>query len=246
MKLRLQICLLVLLSAAAGQQLPAQSAHQYMRQGDRHYERSNYKDAEQAYRNAAGQKQNDPVIIYNSGNAAYKQGNFTDAQKWYDQAAQSAADPDLQANALHNLGNTLLKQQNYQEAVNAYQRSLRLRPGDPETKVNLQLAKKKWQEQQTRDQQNQQQKQQPNPSSGQQNQQQQQPNPAPENRQAPAPPPQNQSPQQADQQPSEGQMTREQARRLLETAVAPEDQRNARKYRELDPGKHRVKPKKDW
>ena len=41
-------------------------------------------------------------------------------------------------------------------------------------------------------------------------------------------------------------MTREQARRLLETAVAPEDQRNARKYRELDPGKHQVKPKKDW
>jgi len=244
MKLRLQICLLVLLPGAAGRQLPAQSAHQYMRQGDRHYERSNYKDAEQAYRNAAGKKQNDPVISYNSGNAAYKQGNFTDAQKWFDQAAQSAADPDLQANALHNLGNTFLKQQKYQEAVNAYQRSLRLRPGDPETKVNLQLAKKKWQEQQARDQQPNQQQ---NPSSGQQNQQQQQqPNPAQANQQTPASPPQNQSPEQAGQQPSEGQMTREQARRLLETAVAPEDQRNARKYRELDPGKHQVKPKKDW
>ena len=33
---------------------------------------------------------------------------------------------------------------------------------------------------------------------------------------------------------------------LLETAVAPEDKQNARKYREMEPGKHRVKPKKDW
>ncbi len=238
----------LLLTGALAPVLSAQSAHQWLREGDRHYERGNYKDAEQAYRRAAEEKTGDPGVAYNTGNAVYKQGNYAEAEKLFDQSARQSKDPAQQADALHNLGNTFFKQQKYDAAIQAYENSLRLRPGDAATKVNLQMARKKRQEQAEQQKQNQQnpnqqnQNQQQNPSDQQQNQQ---PNPPQQPQDQPGSPP-NQPQPQPEQQPSEGKMSPEQARRLLETAVAPEDQRNARKYREQEPGKHQVKPKKDW
>lgn len=224
----------------------AQSAHKHLREGDRRYERSNYREAEEAYRQAAEKAPGDPKSAYNLGNALYKQGQYAEAEKKYEQAAQAAAAPDLQADAWHNLGNACLLQQKYPEAIRAYENSLRRRPGDPETKANLQFAKKKWQQQQQEQQQQDQQ--------GQGPEQQQQPPQDPASGQQPSEKPQssdnqlqpNPQSQQPPEQPADGSITREQAQRLLETAVSPEDKRNARKYREQEPGKHQARPKKDW
>ncbi|HRU61906.1 MAG TPA: tetratricopeptide repeat protein, partial [Bacteroidia bacterium] len=70
------------------------------------------------------------------------QGKYAEAAEQF--ARVAAADP--QPGVLHNLGNALLHQHKYREAAQAYERSLRLRPGHPETKMNLQMAKKKLQE----------------------------------------------------------------------------------------------------
>lgn len=226
--------------------LPAQSAHQLLREGDRHYERAKYREAEEAYRKAAEQNPDQAAIQYNTGNAVYQQGNYAGAEKFYDQAAQSARDPKQTADALYNLGNAYLKQQKYKEAVEAYEKSLRNRPGDAQTKVNLQLAKKKRQQQQQEEQKKQDQQNQPNND-------QQNPPPPPKDQPPPKDPQQQpnqgqqpQQPQPQREQGGEGKMTRDQARRLLETAVGPEDQRNARKYREQEPQKKQAQPKKDW
>ena len=77
----------------------------------------------------------------------------------------------------------------------------------------------------------------PNAQQNQQQQQNQQPNEQPQ---------QPDQQQQQQQQQPDGRMTPEQAKRLLETAVAPEDRRNAKKYREQEPGKHQTRKKKDW
>jgi tetratricopeptide (TPR) repeat protein len=231
----------VLLLCALGPALSAQAAHQLLRNGDRSYERSDYREAEQAYRSACEKTPENIKGHYNLGNALYRQGNYADAEKRFEQAAQASKDPALQADALHNLGNTLLQQQKYQQAIQAYENSLRRRPADPETKVNLQLAKKKLQQQQQEQQKKQEQQQQPqDPSPGQQPEEQPQ---QPDQQSQPQDQP-NQQP--AEQQPADGKMTREEARRILETAVSPEDKRNARKYREQEPGKHQERPKKDW
>ncbi|MCC6461195.1 MAG: tetratricopeptide repeat protein [Saprospiraceae bacterium] len=236
------VCWLVLGIAA----LPAQSAHQSLREGDRHYERAKYREAEDAYRKAAEQAPGKPDVQYNTGNAVYQQGNYADAEKLFEEAAKSTRDPNREADALHNLGNAYLKQQKYKEAVDAYEKSLRSRPGDAQTKVNLQLAKKKRQQQQQEEQKKQDQQNKPNPDP-------QNPPPPPQDQSPPKDqqqqPKQGQQPQQSQPQPEqggEGKMTREQARRLLETAVGPEDQRNARKYREQEPQKKQAQPKKDW
>ena len=233
---------LLLTGCLVAQILPSQSAHQHRREGDRQYQESNYKAAEKAYRQA-GEKKNDPTLQFNTGNAIYQQGNYAAAEPFFDQAAKTVKDPNKQADAYHNLGNAYLKQQKLEEAVNAYENSLRARPGDPDTKVNLQLAKKKLrQKQQNKQNQNQQDQQDQN-----QDQQDQQQNQQPQQPGDQQPQQQEQQNQQNPNQPNnQGRLSPEEARQLLETAVAPADKQNARKYREQEPGKHQVKPKKDW
>ncbi|MBK8921902.1 MAG: VWA domain-containing protein [Saprospirales bacterium] len=224
--------------------LPAQTAHELSREGDRHYERANYREAEAAYRRASEIESGNPHTTYNTGNAIYQQGNYAESEHYFERTAQAAKDPALRADALHNLGNAYLKQQEYKEAVSAYERSLRLRPGDPATKVNLQIALKKQKQQQAEQERQQQQNQQPPPP---QNPGQNQPQQPPGANQRPTERSEQTQPEQTQpEQSGEGRTTREQARRILETAVAPEDQRNARKYRRQNPGKHQTTPKKDW
>lgn len=226
------------------QSLAAQSAHQLQRQGDREYENAHYREAEEAYRQAAQKKENDPAIQYNTGNSIYQQGHYSASENYFEQSAKTAKDPEARADAFHNLGNAYFKQQKFKEAVNAYENSLRLRPGDADTKVNLQMALKKWKQQQEQQKKEQQQKQQQQPQPDQQKQDQQKQDQQKQGQSQQQQP--QEQPQQQEEQPSDGNMTREQARRLLETAVGPEDQKNARKYRELEPGKHKTQPKKDW
>lgn len=194
--------------------LPAQEAHGDLKKADRLYDKQQFKPAEEAYKTAAQRDPRNPQASFNLGNAIYQQGRYEEAGKVFEKTTAATRQPDLKADALHNLGNTWLKQQKYEEAVKAYENSLRLRPGDPETKVNLQLAKKKQQQQQQQQEQ-QQQKQ----------QQQQQPQ---------------------TEESTERQRSRDQAKKLLETAVSPQDQKSAQKYREQERPIEPQKSKKDW
>ncbi|MBV6439477.1 MAG: hypothetical protein EPGJADBJ_01118 [Saprospiraceae bacterium] len=241
--------LILLFIVFSGISLSAQSSHKKLRKGDELYDLEHYKEAEQQYREAADLKYGDPVAQYNLGNALYQQGHWETAATRFEQAARSAPDATFKADALHNLGNAQLKQHKFKEAVEAYENSLRLRPGDAETKQNLQMAKKKLKEEQQRQQQEQQNK----------NQQQQDQQQSPQNPQEQQQQEQQQKQQNQPQQPDQGQpqqepqpanqqqkLKKEEARRLLETAIGPEDQKNARKYRE-----QRQQPKpsgkeKDW
>lgn len=227
----------------------AQSTHKLLREGDSAYDFENYKEAEKHYRDAADLQYGDPLAQYNLGNALYQQGNWEDAATRFQQAAGSATEAAFKADALHNFGNTQMKLNKFEEAVEAYESSLRLRPGDAGTKQNLQMAKKKLekekqQQQEEQEQQNQEQKQPQDPQNQQNNQQQNQ-----EQKQQNQGQGQPEQPSQPQQQPQEQpleKLKKEDAERLLETAIGPEDQKNARKYRE-----QRQQPKpggkgKDW
>ncbi|MEZ4917834.1 MAG: tetratricopeptide repeat protein [Saprospiraceae bacterium] len=219
--------------------LVAQTPHKALREGDRQYEKKEYKWAEQAYELAG----DEPKALYNKGNALYRQGQYEPAGELYQEALERTTDPGHKADAYHNLGNTQLQQQQFQKAVESYQNSLRLRPGDPDAKTNLQLAKKKLEEQRQQEQ-----EQKPNEGSDQdenekqgddqenqdQNQDQGQKNQP------------NSSSSQGNQPSDPQQLSPEEARRLLESAVGPEDMKNTRKYRQrgLPPPKPGIK--KDW
>lgn len=241
------IFILFLMGAFA---LHAQSAHQALQLGDSQYLRDNFKEAEKAYRLAADLEYSSPKALYNLGNALYQQGKWSDAAERFAQTAKYIANKADGANALHNLGNALMKQQKFKDAVESYENSLRLRPGDADTKMNLQMAKKKLKEEEQKEKEKQQQQQQENQEQDQQqkpeNQQDQQ-----QQQQQPQDQPQDQSgkpqkPEQKQEQPQPGKMKKAEAQRLLETAVDPEDQRNARKYRSSQQKNKANTARKDW
>ncbi len=242
-------CIYLILGLLYGFPLCAQSSHNHLRKGDAEYDKEHYKDAEKHYRDAAELKYGDPLAQYNLGNALYQQGRWEDAATRFEQAVSAAPDNAFKADALHNLGNAQLKQNKFKESVEAYEKSLRLRPGDAASKQNLQMAKKKLREEQQRQQQQQQQEkqQQDQQQQNQNNQQQNQPDkqpPQPE-KQQPNPGEQPQEPQ----NPSDGKqekLKKEEARRLLETAIGPEDQKNTRKYREQRQQPRSSGKEKDW
>ena len=212
----------------------AQSAHQLLRKGDQHYERSKYAEAAQDYDAALKANSTNDKAPYNLGNALYRQGKYEEAAKYLNNAAKSATAPAEKADAFHNLGNALLQQQKYAPAIEAYQNSLRLRPGDTGSKRNLQLAKHKLKEQQEKQQQDQQQQQNQNQQDQQQNQQQPQQDTKQQQPQNPQPPQEEQRPKLPDNQ-----------KQLLE-AIGREDRQNKRKYQEQTQSKHARARKKDW
>jgi len=235
-----------------GLSLPAQTAHESLRKGDRQYDKENYADAEKEYRKALQRDITNPNSNFNLGNTLYQQGKYPDAALVYEHALPMLKDPLAEADGQYNLGNAYLKQAKYDKAVDAYENSLRLRPGDPEAKTNLQLAKKKLQ-QQKQEQNRQQQKQQEQKEQQEQQEQQEQ-----NQQQGQEQDPQQQKQEQGQEQnqaqqtpkpeekPNNGKMSRQEAQRLLETAVGREDQKNARKYRELQQQEKPKSTKKDW
>jgi len=201
--------------------LCAQSAHGALRKGEVSYDRGDYAAAETAY-----QKAGNTIGGYNAGNAAFQQNNLSSAANYYRDAANKSTDAGVKADALYNLGNALLLQKKYAEAITAYESSLRFAPNQWDAKKNLQVAK-------------------------------QQALPPPPPNPPPPPPPPPPSPKPQRYYVDQAQQTRvkeippsnippEQARQMLAKAVLPEEQKNAKAYRELSPANRPSRLKKDW
>lgn len=244
-----------------GHALAAQTTYESLRAGDAAYNRSNFSKAEPHYRRVTEKDPANWNATYNLGSTLYQQGKYEEAAPILEKAAQKAPNDRAKADALHNAGNAWLKQNKYGEAIKAYESSLRLHPGDPDTKMNLQMAKKKdkkekeqqqQQQKQNQDQQKQSQQQQDQNKQQNQNQdQQQQQNQQQKDQQQPQQNQQNQpqqSPSQPNQEPKKDpqQLKQEEAKRMLETTIGPEDKKNARKYRSGQPNKAPRAGKKDW
>lgn len=230
----------------------AQTAHQSLRAGDQAYLQENYTAAQQHYKDVVRQNPGSWSATYNLGCAEYQQGRYPEAEKAFQQAVAGSQLTAAKADAWYNLGNAQLKQHKWGEAIAAYESSLRLQPGDAAAKQNLQMAKQKLKEEQEEEQKRQQkQKQQEQEQAGEQppNDQKQPSQEQPNGKDG-----QPQKPQESSGQgekptpPTEpGKMTRQEAERMLETTIGPEDRKNARKYRAAVQQKKVPKTnKKDW
>ena len=156
------------------------------------------------------------LIRFNDGNALYKGEDYQRAVEAYQRAIETG-DPALVGSAWYNLGNAFYRQQQLEESLEAYKQALRLRPADVDAKHNLERVLEQMQQQgqqqedgeQNQDEQDQQD--QPQQQDQEQDGQQQ---------------PEEQEPQAGEGEPRQepGQMTPEEAQRLLEAIEEdPED-----------------------
>ncbi len=152
--MRLAYCLLLFVGFCCHLSLFSQPEVQAVRKGNKAYTEKRYADAEAEYKKSLDLKANMPEAIFNLGDALYRQEDRLDeAAGLFTLSAKANKDSLVQAKAHHNLGNILLKQQKYAEAVAAFKQSLKINPRSEQTRYNLAyaLAMKKNQDQSGKD-----------------------------------------------------------------------------------------------
>jgi len=130
----------------------AQSSKKLVREGNNKYEDGDFSDAEVQYRKALTKDPNYYKGKFNLGDAMYQQKNYKESGKLFDDLAQRTLDPNAKSGVYYNLGNSLMSEKKYQDAIEAYKNSLRLNPDDQDAKYNLEYAKKKLKDQQQQQQ----------------------------------------------------------------------------------------------
>lgn len=135
----------------------AQSAKGDIRDGNKMFKSEKYEDSEVAYRKALDTDIQSIPGNFNLGDALYRQEKYEEAGEQFTSLGLSNSSKEVQSNAFHNLGNSLLQAGKLDESIEAYKDALRRNPNDMDTKYNLAYAMnlKKKQEEKQEDQQNQ-------------------------------------------------------------------------------------------
>jgi Ca-activated chloride channel homolog len=139
--------------AACALPMRAQSAAEWIRQGNDAFAIREYEAAAACYRNAAGILPASPQVQFDLGIANYKAGGYAAAAQAFARAAGRATDPKLRARSLLGEGNTFFRtaaEGDPLDTVRALQRAVELYSGalaaDPELQdaaYNREIARKK-------------------------------------------------------------------------------------------------------
>ena len=136
MKVRLTLFVILLNSVVVFAQHP----NGKIRKGNTAYKDSSYSDAEQLYREALMKDQSSYEASFNMADAIYKQERYSEANSLFKALSEKTDDKIKKSESYHNLGNSLLKEQKLDEAIEAYKNALRNNPKDLDTKHNLAYA----------------------------------------------------------------------------------------------------------
>jgi Ca-activated chloride channel family protein len=122
----------------------------------REYKKGNFDAAFKEYQQLLEKQADDPRLHYNAGAAAYRNGQFAEAAKQFDQAV-STPDLNLQSLAYYNRGNSLYhlgdalpdpakRTETWEKSVKDFDSTLKLNPKDLDAKFNRDFVKKRLEE----------------------------------------------------------------------------------------------------
>ena len=109
--------------------------------GNIEFEKKDLELAEYKFRKAKAIDSFNYNAPYNLGNSLYKNKLSVDAELMYKKALRIDASKENKHKGFHNLGNTYMQKEDYQNAVNAFRSALLNNPDDEETRYNYVLAK---------------------------------------------------------------------------------------------------------
>jgi len=242
-KLLLKVGLVIFLIAKANGS-NAQSTNKLLREGNKLYAKERYNNATESYSKALQKAPKDIRAGFNQGDALYKLNEFDKAKELFSSVAKSSANTDIRARAHYNIGNAWYKQEKWEESAKAYKQSLKLNPKDEDAKYNLMMAlakikknggggkddKKDNQDKKDKD------------KKEDKNQQQNGNNQQPQNQQGQDKQQQQQQQQKAQQQ---GQISNEEAQKLLD-AIGAEEGKVQQKLSKDKNKPQKTKVQKDW
>lgn len=214
---RLMILILALASAVT---VSAQTDRKEVRAGNKAFRKGDFRKSEIDYRKAVLKDSLSVAAQYNLASSLYRQDDYEGAQKALSSIAETVSGVETvgtKADFFFNQGDVALAQKDYASAVKSFRQSLLLRPDDMDAKENYIYAKEMLRQSQDNqggqdgdnsqnqdDQNNQDNNQQQNNDNQQQNNQNQQ------------------NPQDQNNAAAEGNISRQQARQMLNAIQAKE------------------------
>ena len=225
---RLMILILALASAVT---VSAQTDRKEVRAGNRAFRKGDFRKSEIDYRRAVLKDSLSVAAQYNLASSLYRQDDYEGAQKALSSIAETVSGIEAagtKADFYFNQGDVALAQKDYASAVKSFRQSLLLRPDDMDAKENYIYAKemlRQSQDNQSQDNkggqdgdnsQNQDDQNNQNNQNNQDNNQQQNNNNQQQNNQN------QQNPQDQNNAAAEGNISRQQARQMLNAIQAKE------------------------
>lgn len=256
----MKIKILLLLIAAFSVTVHGQNERKYVRNGNKLFmeavkdttqiDTSMFRRAETEYRKALDKRPENEHWDFNLADALYKQMQFEEAEKKFRELSEKLKNPNEQARALHNQGNSQLMQQQIDKSIESYKEALRRNPNDLDTKYNLayaQMLKQQQQQQQQQQQENQQQNKdqdqdQENNDDQQQNKDQQQNSNQQQNKDQQS----NQDQQQQQQQQQQTKISKQDAEQLLQALQNDEREIQEKVNKEKAEKAKPLRTEKEW
>ena len=220
---RLMILILALVSAVT---VSAQTDRKEVRAGNRAFRKGDFRKSEIDYRRAVLKDSLSVAAQYNLASSLYRQDDYEGAQKALSSIAETVSGIEAagtKADFYFNQGDVALAQKDYASAVKSFRQSLLLRPDDMDAKENYIYAKEMLRQSQDNqggqdgnNSQNQDDQNNQNNQNNQDNNQQQNNNNQQQNNQN------QQNPQDQNNAAAEGNISRQQARQMLNAIQAKE------------------------
>lgn len=126
----------------------SQQEKKFIIEGNKNYENKKYVEAENSYKQGLIKNKDSYKSAFNLGDAYYQQGKYEEAAEQFQMLTHKATSKDTLSKAYHNLGNSLLQSKKYEEGINAYKNALKNNPNDEDSRYNLAYAQKMLQQQQ--------------------------------------------------------------------------------------------------
>ena len=130
----------------------SQNKKTFIRDGNDLYNDSSYNMAEMQYRKSLEKDQEYFNASFNLADAIYKQERYEESSSLFDALKDNATNNIDLAKINHNLGNSLLKENKTDQAIEAYKDALRNNPKDEQTRYNLAYAQKVKKQEQEQEQ----------------------------------------------------------------------------------------------
>ncbi|MBD8082087.1 tetratricopeptide repeat protein [Chryseobacterium caseinilyticum] len=111
-----------------------------VKEGNVKFKGKDYDGASSKFSEAVKVNGEDFAAHYNLGNALYKSEKFEDAKAEFSKAEKLAQNVEDKAAALHNLGNAYMKLDDAEKAADAYKGSLKHKPYSEPTRKNYEIA----------------------------------------------------------------------------------------------------------
>ena len=198
------------------------------RKAERHFRKNNFEQALKHYENARLRAPDNPALDYNIGNVFHMDNRFQEAVDEYSKAIPRSQ-PVLKEMTNYNMGNTFYRMGDMNRAIESYINALLENPDDHDAKHNVEMALRMI-EQQKQKQQQRQDKQEKKEEEKEEQQREEKEEGKSEEREQP--------------QPKEGELSKEQAERILD--ALNEQERKERKELKKPKTRAKVSVEKDW